>query len=315
MKKLIYICLSVLVLTGCTKEVQIDIPGYAEQLVIDGRIETGQPPIVLISRSKEVYASTDLNAFLNGYVSGAIVTVSNGTTTVQLDTLCSNNLPPGTEEIAAAMLGIPVDQLEDYTICAYSTLNSQVWGEIGKTYTLNVSFEGKSYAGETTILPPTPLVNTFWKADDDTGNYGYSWATLADPPGQFDAYFWEIRRINKDVDGVPIDDNFTETYAPVFDDEFFDGLTFEFAYENPRSFDPSTPESLRGYYKIGDTVVIKFSKIDHNVYDFFEKKYIQLQTAGNPFATPTNIPTNLSNGALGIWAGFSPSFDTLICQP
>jgi hypothetical protein len=55
--------------------------------------------------------------------------------------------------------------------------------------------------------------------------------------------------------------------------------------------------------------------MDAPVFEFFEKKYAQLQTAGNPFATPTNIPTNFTGGALGIWAGFSPSYDTLICIP
>ena len=50
-------------------------------------------------------------------------------------------------------------------------------------------------------------------------------------------------------------------------------------------------------------------------FDFFEKKYNQMYTAGNPFATPTNIPSNIEGGALGIWAGFSPWTDTLICQP
>ena len=64
---------------------------------------------------------------------------------------------------------------------------------------------------------------------------------------------------------------------------------------------------------MGDTVVIKLSKMDRNVYEFLEKKYTQLATAGNPFATPTNIPNNISGGALGVWAGFSPSFDTLAC--
>ena len=29
----------------------------------------------------------------------------------------------------------------------------------------------------------------------------------------------------------------------------------------------------------------------------------------------TNIPTNIQGGALGVWAGFSPWSDTLICQP
>ena len=68
-------------------------------------------------------------------------------------------------------------------------------------------------------------------------------------------------------------------------------------------------------YPQGDTVVIKSSKMDLQVYEYLEKKYLQLQTAGNPFATPTNIPNNISGGALGIWAGFSPTYDTLVCQP
>ena len=50
------------------------------------------------------------------------------------------------------------------------------------------------------------------------------------------------------------------------------------------------------------------------VADFFEKKYNQMYSGGNPFATPTNIPTNIKGGALGIWVGYSPWFDTLVCQ-
>ena len=73
-------------------------------------------------------------------------------------------------------------------------------------------------------------------------------------------------------------------------------------------------DSVRFMYERGDTVIIKMSKIDRDAYEYFEKKYMQLQTAGNPFASPTSIPSNFNNGALGVWAGFSPSFDTLICE-
>ncbi len=316
-KQLIYLSVlsSILLLGGCTKEVTIDIPGYEEQLVIDGQIETGSPPFVLISKSKEVYAPTDLSAFLNGFVSGAIVTVSDGTTTVQLDELCSDNLPPGTEEIAAAMFGISVDELANYNICAYTSFNPAIWGQVGKTYTLTVTYEGKTYTAETSIVQPTNFANLSWKAEPDTPNHGFSWATLADPPNQYDAYKWEVKRINTNPDGSTVDDSYIPTYSPVFDDEFFDGLTFDFFYENPYGGDSTIPEEYRWMYPIGDTVVIKLSKMDRNVYEFFEKKYTQLQTAGNPFATPTNILNNISGGALGIWAGYSPSYDTLICQP
>ena len=300
-------------LNGCTKEVVIDIPGYEEQLVIDGQIETDQPPFVLISKSKEVYAPTDLSAFLNGFVTGAIVTVSDGTTTVQLDELCSDNLPPGTEEIAAAMFGISVADLANYNICAYTSFNTAIWGQVGKTYTLTVTYEGKTYTAETSIVQPTPLDDLYWKPEPDTPNHGFSWATLSDPPNQYDAYFWQANLIYTNQAGISTDAGFTPTFNPVVDDEFFDGLTFDFGYENPRAFGSNVPEDYRFLYAEGDTVVIKFSKLDRNVYNFLEKKYTQLATAGNPFATPTNIPNNITGGALGVWAGYSPVFDTLVC--
>ena len=302
-------------LNGCTKEVTIDIPGYEEQLVIDGQIETGQPPFVLLAKSKEVYAPTDLSAFLNGFISGAIVTVSDGTTTVQLDELCSDNLPAGSEEIAAAMFGITVAELANYHICAYTSFNTAIWGQVGKTYTLTVTYEGKTYTAETSIVQPTSFENLYWKAEPGTPNHGYSWVTLSDPPNQYDAYRWEMKRINTNPDGSTVDAGYTKPFSPVFDDEFLDGLTFDFFYENPKATGPNYPDEYRWMYPIGDTVVIKLSKMDRYVYDFFEKKYTQLSTAGNPFATPTNIPNNIKGGALGIWAGYSPSFDTLVCQP
>ena len=137
---LLFIGILSLLVSSCTKEVKIAIPGYAEQLVIDGNIETGMPPIVLISRSRDIYAPTNLDAYLNGFVSGASVTVSNGTKTVQLTEICSDNLPPGSEVMAAAVFGIPVDQLASLHICAYTSFDTEIWGEIGKTYDLSVTF-------------------------------------------------------------------------------------------------------------------------------------------------------------------------------
>ena len=316
MKRIATILIIFSVLSSCTKEVEIDIPGYQEQLVIDGSIETGMPPLVLLSRSKDIYSPTNLQAFLEGFVTGATVTVSNGTTSVQLEEVCTDNLPPGSEAIAAAIFGIPQSELVNYHLCAYTSFNTSIWGQVGKTYALTVSFEGKTFTSSTTIEQPSSLNTLYWKQDGDLTNYGYSWATLTDTPNNYDAYKWEVKRINVGIDGQPVDKVFTKTFSPVFDDDFFDGLTFDFFYENPTVWDDNTvPDEYKGYYKIGDTVVVKLSKMDRYVFNFMEKKYIQLATAGNPFATPTNIPTNIEGGALGVWAGYSPSFDTLICTP
>jgi hypothetical protein len=315
MNKLFFIIL-ILGITGCTKEVQIEIPGYEEQVVIDGRIETGMPPIVLISKSKDIFSPTNLDAFINGFISGATVIVSDGTITDTLVEICTDNLPAGTEEIVSGLLGIPPANLAANPICGYTSFNTDIYGQVGKTYELKVQFNGKEYTAFTEILPTTALDQLYWKPEDNLTDYGFSWAKLSDPLGQYDAYKWEIRRINTGLDGQPIDPVFTPTFNPVFDDDFFDGLTFDFFYENPTVWnDPNVPDEYKGYYRIGDTVVVKLSKMDRSTFEFLEKKYSQIYTAGNPFATPLNIPTNLSNGALGIWAGFSPIYDTLVCQP
>lgn len=304
-----------LLLAACTKEVKIDIPGYEEKVVIDGRIETGMPPIVLISKTQDIYSPTTMEAFLNSFQSGAVVTVSDGTNTVVLDEICSDNLPPGTEPMAAALFGIPESELANYHLCAYSTFNTAIWGQVGKTYSLKVELNGETFTSSTQIVNPTPLDSVYWKQDPGANDgYGYSWATLTDPPG-FDAYMWEVKRINM-VNGAPKDPAFKATFSPVIDDEFFAGQTFDFYYENPFTWnDETVADANKGYYKVGDSVVIKFSKIDQNSYEFLEKKYMQLGTAGNPFASPTAIPTNIQGGAIGLWAGYSPTFDTLYCTP
>ncbi|MBL1280131.1 MAG: DUF4249 domain-containing protein [Fluviicola sp.] len=315
MKKLIYILSIISVLFACTKEVVIDIPGFEEQIVLDGRIDTGQPPFLLISKSKDIYAQTDLTAFLNSFVTGAQVTVSNGTTTVQLIEVCTDNLPPGSEPFVAELLGIPVADLATVSICGYTSLDPLIFGEVGKSYDLTVSFEGETYTATTKIEVPVSLDAVYWKPDGNLTNYGFSWATLSDPPGQYDAYMWESKRINTDANGDPLDASFLRPFGSVFDDEFFGGLTFDFFFDNPAAHGSGVADGLEGLYALNDTVVIRFSRIDKGVFEFMEKKDIQQATAGNPFATPTNIPNNITGGALGIWAGYSPTFDTLICVP
>lgn len=302
------------VISGCTKEVQIDIPGFQEQIVIDGSIEPGMPPIVIISRSKDIYSPTNIEAFLSGFVTDAAVYVSDGTTEYQLTLFCSDDLPPGTEDLVAGFLGVTPEQLAQLNICAYTSMNPAIWGQTGKTYHLRVEHEGKSYTGTTQILQPHALDALWWQEENDNPGYGFSYARLSDPAGVYDAYKWEVKRINM-VDGKPIDSYYKPTFSSVVEDEFFDGKTFEFYYENPWTIgDQSLEAKHRGRYKVGDTVVVKFSKIDEGVYDFLYSKLAQALSSGNPFASSMNVKTNLEGGCLGVWAGYSPVYDTLVCE-
>ncbi len=316
MKEAVFYFLPILFfLTACTKEVIIDIPGYKEQLVIDGRIEQGSPPFVLLSRSKDIYAPTDLQSYLNSFVKGAIVKVSNGTKTVVLDEICSDNLPPGSETLLENLFGIPAEELANFNFCAYTSFDPEIWGEIGKTYTLTVEVEGKIYDSKTEIVPTVHFNNVFWKTDSGLSEYGFGWANFSDPPNVFNGYFMEVKRINL-IDGKEKDDLYVPVFNPANNDEFFDGTTFDFGYDNPQSYgDNTVPSEFKGYYKLGDTVAIRFSNLDRNAHRFLYDKYIQLSNGGNPFAVPTNVRTNINGGALGAWLGYSVSWDTLICAP
>lgn len=292
-------------LWSCSKEVQIDIPGYKEQLVVDGRIETGQPAIVLLSKSNNVYTSANYQTYLNSFVDDAIVLISNGTQTDTLSQICTDDLPPGLEDVAAAVFGIPAEMLVNLHLCAYVSLN--MVGEVGKTYSLEIQHQGKTYNAASTILNPTPLDSVFWKPEGNFTDRGFSWARLSDPAATADAYLWEVKYLQ--------DFQFSKTFNPYYNDKFFNGITFDFAYENPMSFqDTNVNDAYRGYYKLNDTIVIKSSKLGIKEYNYFEKKYNQIFSGGSPFAVPTNIPTNIQGGALGIWVAYSPWYDTLICN-
>ncbi len=304
-----------LTLASCKKEVKVDIPGYVEKVVVDGSIETGTPPLILLSKTQNIYSATSLEAYLQGFISGAIITVSDGTTSVQLIEICSDNIPAGMEVLASQVFGIPVAQLGDYHLCAYTSLNPAIFGQVGKTYSLNIQYDGKTYTSSTSILSPAKLDSLYWKSENSTPGFGYAWAFFSEPAGTGDAYMWQVKRINNGTDGYDKDPVFNFVYNPVFDDQFVDGKGFEFATENPGDKDKTDiPSNTKYLYAQGDSVVVKFSTMDRPVFEFLEKKYIQLQSGGSPFSSPTFIESNISGGAIGVWAGFSPTLDTLICQ-
>jgi len=215
-QKIAFLLLLIMGLNSCSKEVKIDILGFEENLVIDGSIETGTPAIVLLSNSKDIYASTDINSYLSGFISGATVTVSNGTITDTLIEICTDNLPAGFDSVAAAYFGVPIEQLVDLHLCAY--VSSGIVGEVGKTYTLKVIHNNKTYTSSTKIENPTVLDNLFWKEQANLPGYGFSWAKITDSPIMGDAYRWEVKNLS--------DVSFSKPFQPFTDDRFYNGLTW-----------------------------------------------------------------------------------------
>lgn len=315
MKKLFYIFPFIFLLTSCVKDITIDLPPYEPKIVVEGKIEPGIPPFVLLSSSLDLFAPTDISDLEGNFITDAQVFVNNGVDTIQLDLICTDSLPPQYIPIVAELLGYSPSELQNVNICAYSTFDPNWFGVVGNTYNLEIFHNGETFRASTDLLIPVPLDSLYFAERDNVPGFGYMQADLTDPVGSGDAYRWETRRTNHYSDGTPKDPNFIAPFNSSFDDQFFDGLQFSWYYDNPGSYRDSTvADDKKGFYQIGDTVVVKWSKVNHDVYEFIRYADAQIANGGSPFASPVNIPSNVSNDALGLWAGFSPIYDTVVCQ-
>src|SRR6185295_1338657 len=69
----------VLFLTCCTKDLSITLPHQESQIVVEGHIETGTPPYVILTKSSDYYSTFYLDSLGNYFIHGAIVKVFDGT--------------------------------------------------------------------------------------------------------------------------------------------------------------------------------------------------------------------------------------------
>ena len=100
-------------------------------------------------------------------------------------------------------------------------------------------------------------------------------------------------------------------YNSVFDDALINGTSFDFPLD--RGIDRNIDSTFNnyGYFNRGDTIIVKWSAIDKSHFDFWRTLEFELGSTGNPFASPVKVQSNVVGG-LGIWGGYSSSYDTLV---
>ena len=195
-----------------------------------------------------------------------------------------------------------------YTIDT-SNLANLMFGEVGKFYKLNIAYNGTTYTS-TTKIPNPKGVDSLWfgtpifanAKTPDSAKQLYANYTDPDTPGNYVRYFTQRN---------------SEPFYPseIFSDEVVNGkritnIGLYAGYENVQNV---KADSLRYFYK-GDTVVLKWCEIDKSVYTFWNTLEYSNNASGNPFASPINVTSNISNGALGVWAGYGSIFTKIVVQ-
>ncbi len=286
LKSIKYIVMSTLLSTiiffaSCEKDITVDIPESDPKIAIEGYISPGQPAYVFLSRTTSFFAPTDSLSLIASAIKGATVTISDGIIT---DTL-----------------------VEVLPSIGYLYVSTQVLGQVGSSYVLNISTqEGEFASAITTIRPPVALDSVWFYAQPELDSLGWAWGRLSDPAAPGDHYRWFAKRLGKD-------DDFIAPLGSVSEDKFFNGLTFDFAYnrgQKPNSNEEDDNNEESGWFKQGDTIVVKFTSITRESFLFWRSAESQTASNGNPFGTPAPLKSNITGG-IGIWEGFSFTIDTI----
>jgi len=269
-------------LVSCQKEVHISLAGSPSQVVVEGAIETGVPPYVILTSTISFFSDISLSTLQNSFIHGANVQVSDGTSTV---TLKEYSFDTGVN-----------NKFYIYTIDTANLTNIML-GQVNKYYTLTISYNSNTYQSVTKI-PAQNGLDSVWfgppalagSKTPDSARQLFCNYTDPDTAGNYVRYFTQIN---------------SQQFFPsgIFSDEGVNGKTINDIGLYAGYTGSGNGDSLSYFYP-GDTVTLKWCEIDKGVYTFWNTEAYAASAAGNPFASPINVTSNISNGALGVWAGY-----------
>ena len=276
MKKLLFLIVVSLV-WGCVPESDFDNIGYEPKLVIDGAIESGGFPRVVLSKSVSYFMKIDSSNIRDLFMSTARVTVSDG--------------------IDSEVLTLKRD---DSSFPPYVYEGTTLKGETGKTYTLTVESDGVVYKSTTTIPEPPKLDKLWFELSPGEDSVGYVYAQLTDPATETNYYRIFTERLHQDTRFIPV-------YLSAMGDQYFNGLQFTFTVlRGPENYAEIIDDL---YFKKGDSVRIKLCSMDKAHFDFWRTVERELYVTGNPFSSSGNkVISNIEGDkVLGVWGGYGVS--------
>lgn len=273
--------LSLLSLISCNEDLIPDIPEPDDKIVIDGWIESGQFAKVLLTRNSSYFSSIDSSSIRALVLTKAKVTLSDGVKSEILTLERNKNyFPP------------------------FVYQGNEIVGETGKTYSLTAEYGGKTAWAITTIPAKVKLDTLIFNLEPGSDSLGTIYIEFTDPPDEKNYYRILTKRNT-------IDKRFTSSMVMALDDIFLEGEKFGFSL----SRGPESVLSSYGneYFKLGDTVSIKFCTIDKDHFDFWNSFQDEAFNSSNPFASSlTVIESNIQGDGLGLWGGYGVSYYTLI---
>jgi len=249
------------------KEIDLKLPVYEGQLVVECYLEPGKPYSLLLTRSTGFFEpfSTDTEQFLNEIlVDDAQVQI----------------------EHAGQIYDLQPGLYFDFETKKISNYQNQelVPEDFDQDFNLKIlTADGKTVTARTRILPKVPIdsVVVEWRPDD---TLAYMLTYISDDPAQDNYYRRMIHQSSLDSAAIQ------------------DFVTSDRLAENGKLAFGTGPE-----YRTGDTLINTIFHIDRDYYEFFESVQNAVIAGMSPFGTPGRLRSNLEGdaGAIGIFTGLS----------
>ena len=272
MKSYIYILLTIFLLVSCNDKSDIDFVVYEPKIVVEGYIENEAYSSVLLSVSASMTGPKDTLNLLNHVIKSAKVTVSDGDVSEILILQTNNNkIPP------------------------YEYRGSLLRGEVGKTYSLKIEYDGKIITSTTYIPQPVALDSIWFKKAFPEDTIGYINVKFKNTSTDY----YQISTCK-----YPNETIFTPCLYGNIDPKIY-----------PKNADVSMQinkgpvlfpkPSYITYFKLSDETLIKFSTQTKEGYLFWTSFQNEVLNTQNPiFPANSNLVSNIEGGnAIGIWSG------------
>jgi Domain of unknown function (DUF4249) len=295
---LIIFITAVLLNTACKKDITINFPvDHNSKVFIEGMLYPGKTPQIFISKSNSFFSSkvTPQQVFARG----AAVKITNG---AMVDVL------------------VPDSTFNKFRCRWEPFYRGNIAAEYGKTYTLEVSYEGKTYTASTSINQVKPTIESIVYTPEFFDVYGGHDGVIikiTDHPGTKDYYRFQMNRmIDTSVHHAHVLDKFINTCVSGPDEKFpvRDIGRIVFTDENADGQKITMSIEVSYEYDKDDEGWVMIQSLDKNSAEFYKDLDDQLQAIYNPFVEPVFINTKIP-GAIGVFGSAVLSDSVLFIYP
>lgn len=275
MKRLWYI-LAVLMIAACDNSYleSLDI----EELVVEGWIESGHAPVVMVSGTLPVSSTPQPVANIRNHILRyAEVYIDHS----------------GGREYLTARL------TDRFSVSNYFT-SPTLRGKPGETYRLHVKWQDFEASAVCTIPEPAAIDTVYMeKAIDDT-SFVAKMVFRNDPEtGTMYQTFRRVGTARNAYEAV----NFTTLDGALMDTVVVE--TFLKPMKNLKTVDV--------HFHPGDTLALKLASIERPMFEFWKDFADYTNSTGTVFSAPKSVKGNVT-GAIGYWAGYGIDIREIICR-